>query len=197
MMYETILTFIKFNNFGTRHLNKPSHLFHSFCCTTWRIFEPLRVYEPGFNMDKYGMYVFMYYVCMHACMHVYRYVCMYVCMYLCNVTNLGNYPWFTKLKPFKLVLIINNLLADLLIHQTFFHQMLEKINLPNFSTIWYMYSMPVPMWVHTYTYTHTWVHMYVHTYARKYTFCMHIKAYSCGRLFYTHIGIPFNNGSVE
>ena len=45
---------IKFNNFGTRHLNGPKHLFYSFCCTTRHIFEPLRVYEPGFNTDKYG-----------------------------------------------------------------------------------------------------------------------------------------------
>ena len=52
-----ILTFIKFNNFGSQHLNGPRHLFHSFCCTTWRIFEPLRVYEPGFNMDKYGILI--------------------------------------------------------------------------------------------------------------------------------------------
>ena len=54
-MYGTILVFIKFNNFGTRCLNGPRRLFHSFYCTTRRIFEPLRVYEPGFNMDKYGM----------------------------------------------------------------------------------------------------------------------------------------------
>ena len=56
-MYGTILTFTKFNNFGTQRLNGPRHLFHSFCCTTRRIFEPLHrvhVYEPGFNTDKYG-----------------------------------------------------------------------------------------------------------------------------------------------
>ena len=51
---------IKFNNFGTRCLNEPRRLFHSFCCNTWRIFEPLRVYEPGFNTHEYGMYVYMY-----------------------------------------------------------------------------------------------------------------------------------------
>ena len=44
----------KFNNFGTRQLNGPRHLFISFCCTIRCIFEPLRVYEPGFNTDKYG-----------------------------------------------------------------------------------------------------------------------------------------------
>ena len=32
-----------------------------------------------------------------------------------------NQPWFAKVKPSKLVLTINNLLADLLIHQTFLH----------------------------------------------------------------------------
>ena len=51
------LRFIKFNNFGTRCLNEPRRLFLSFCCTTRRIFEPLRVFQPGFNTDKYGMYV--------------------------------------------------------------------------------------------------------------------------------------------
>ena len=30
LMYGTILTFIKFNNFGTQRLNRPRHLFHSF-----------------------------------------------------------------------------------------------------------------------------------------------------------------------
>ena len=50
------LMLIKFNNYGTRGLNEPRCLFHLFCRTTWHIFEPLRVYEPGFNMDKYGMH---------------------------------------------------------------------------------------------------------------------------------------------
>ena len=40
LMYGTILTFIKFNNFGTRCLNRPKHLFHLFCYTTQCIFEP-------------------------------------------------------------------------------------------------------------------------------------------------------------
>ena len=48
------INFIKFNNFGIWHLNGPRHLFLSFCCTTWCIFEPLRVFEPSFNTDKYG-----------------------------------------------------------------------------------------------------------------------------------------------
>ena len=38
---------------------------------------------------------------------------------------LANRPLFAKLKPSKSVLTINNLLADPLIHQTFFHQRLE------------------------------------------------------------------------
>ena len=42
-----------------------------------------------------------------------------------SLANLVNCPQFTKLKPSKLVLTVNNLLADLLIRQTFFHQMLE------------------------------------------------------------------------
>ena len=39
--------------------------------------------------------------------------------------SLANHPQFAKLKPSKLVFTINNLLADLLICQTFFHQTLE------------------------------------------------------------------------
>ena len=41
------------------------------------------------------------------------------------MANLANRPQFAKLKPSKLVLTINNLLADVLIQQTFFRQMLE------------------------------------------------------------------------
>ena len=40
--------------------------------------------------------------------------------------SLANRLGFTKLKPFKLVLTINTLLADPLISQTFFHQRLKK-----------------------------------------------------------------------
>ena len=54
LTFGTILSFIKFNNFGTRHLNGPRHLFLSCCSTTRHIFAPLCVFEPGFNMDKYG-----------------------------------------------------------------------------------------------------------------------------------------------
>ena len=60
-MYSTILTFIEFNNFATQRLNGPRHLFHLFCCTTRFMFEPLRVYEPGFNMDKYFPLMVMYF----------------------------------------------------------------------------------------------------------------------------------------
>ena len=49
--------FIKSSHFDIRHLNKPRRLFPSFCCTTQCIFEPLRVYEPCFNTDKYGIYM--------------------------------------------------------------------------------------------------------------------------------------------
>ena len=42
-----------------------------------------------------------------------------------SLVNLANCPRFIKLKPSKLVLTINNPLTDLLIHQTFFRQMLE------------------------------------------------------------------------
>ena len=55
LLYGTILTFIKFNNFGTRCSNEPRPLFHSFYCTTQHIFEPLHIYESSFTMDKYSM----------------------------------------------------------------------------------------------------------------------------------------------
>ena len=47
--------------------------------------------------------------------------------------ELVNCPWFTKLKLSKSVHIINNLLADLLIHQTFFTKCLKRVNSLNFS----------------------------------------------------------------
>ena len=78
LMHGTILIFIKFNNFGTWHLNKPRGLFHSFCCTTQYIFEPLHVYELCFNMDKYNNYfAFAEFVCVCVCVHVC--VCACVC----------------------------------------------------------------------------------------------------------------------
>ena len=43
-----------------------------------------------------------------------------------SLAKLVNYLWFTKLKPSNLVLTIDNLLADLLIRQTFFYEMLEN-----------------------------------------------------------------------
>ena len=42
-----------------------------------------------------------------------------------NVGKLGESSMIHQTKPSKLVLLINNLLADLLIRQTFFHQMLK------------------------------------------------------------------------
>ena len=47
--------------------------------------------------------------------------------------NLVICPWFSKLIPPKLVLIINNFLGDLLICQTFFTKCSKRVNLPNFS----------------------------------------------------------------
>ena len=92
------------------------------------------------------------YVCVYTCMCVCMYVCVcvYVCVYVLysgkvwrgeSLTNLVNRPRFAKLKPSKLVLTINNLLADLLIHQTFFYQMFEMTQFaklsppPNFPAI--------------------------------------------------------------
>ena len=61
-----------------------------------------------------------------------------------SLANLANHPWFAKLKPSKLVPSINNLLADLLIYQTLFRQMLKKSQFAKlsphqtFPAIWYM-----------------------------------------------------------
>ena len=64
LMYGTMLMFIRLNNFDTRHL------FPSFCCTTQHIFEPLRIYEPCFNTDKYGIYILNTTGChKHICNH--------------------------------------------------------------------------------------------------------------------------------
>ena len=38
-------------------------LFLSFYCTIQRIFEPLRVFEPGFNTDKYGTILVIRFTC--------------------------------------------------------------------------------------------------------------------------------------
>ena len=43
-----------------------------------------------------------------------------------RMESLTNHPLFAKLKPSNLVLTIDSLWADLVILQTFFHQMLEK-----------------------------------------------------------------------
>ena len=68
---------IKFNKFGTWCLNRPRHLFYSFCCITRHIFDPLHVYEPGFNTDKSYIHIYLHkhthtYVRMHV--HTYTYV---------------------------------------------------------------------------------------------------------------------------
>ena len=49
--------------------------------------------------------------------------------------------WQTKTIQITIVFTINNLLADLLIHQSFFHQMLEKSQFAsaNFPAIWYVF----------------------------------------------------------
>ena len=89
-MFVTILRLIKFfNNFGIWCLNGPRHLFLSFCCNTWHILEPLRVFEPRFNTDKYGMYVCNTYVHIHV---VFTYVHTYIHIY----TPTKNYLWILK-----------------------------------------------------------------------------------------------------
>ena len=42
-----------------------------------------------------------------------------------SLTNLANHQQFTKLKSSKLVVTINNLLVDLVIRQSYFHQILQ------------------------------------------------------------------------
>ena len=52
----------------------------------------------------------------------------------CIVVKFGEFGELSTIrqtKSSKLVHTINNLLADLLIHQTFFSQMLERVNSPN------------------------------------------------------------------
>ena len=49
-----------------------------------------------------------------------------------SLANLANRPWFAKLKPSKLVVTIDNLLADLFIRQTFSAKYLERVNSPKF-----------------------------------------------------------------
>ena len=53
LTHNAILPF----NCGIQHLNKRKHLFHLFCCNTRCVFEPWRVYEPGYNAGKYSTYV--------------------------------------------------------------------------------------------------------------------------------------------
>ena len=55
--------------------------------------------------------------CMHKCV----YVCVLVKVWMKNCGGIvADHPWFTKLRPFKLVLTINSISADLFICQTVF-----------------------------------------------------------------------------
>ena len=49
-----------------------------------------------------------------------------------TLVNLANRPGFAKLKPSKLVLIINNLLGNLLIRQLSFTKCSKRVNSPTF-----------------------------------------------------------------
>ena len=49
-----------------------------------------------------------------------------------SLVNLANHPQFTKLKPSKLVLTINNLLADLNFTKLSFSKCSKRLNSPNF-----------------------------------------------------------------
>ena len=63
-----------------------------------------------------------------------------------SLMNLANRLWLTKLKSFKLVLTVH---ADLLIHQTFFCQMLEKSQFA---------KLPAKPSHYTVVYPHSWLH---------------------------------------
>ena len=85
-MYDTILTFIKFNNFGTWCVNEPKHLFHSFCCTIWCIFDCQCVNEPRFNMDKYStVFPWLIHLGYHYFHALNPNVCTYVKMPHCGI----------------------------------------------------------------------------------------------------------------
>ena len=66
-----------------------------------------------------------------------------------SLANLANGLRFTKLKPSKLVVTIDNPLADLFIRQTFFRQMLEKSTFAKHSAsqTFPLYGMYVWMYV--------------------------------------------------
>ena len=61
-----------------------------------------------------------------------------------SLVNLVNHLQFAKLKPSKVVVTINNPLADLFIRQTFFHQTLEKSKFakPSPCQIFPLYGIP-------------------------------------------------------
>ena len=62
--------------------------------------------------------------------------------------NLGNHQWFTKLNPSKLTVPINNLLANLFIHQTFFVQIFIHLLSSNTAAKLYHYRVSLfqPEW---------------------------------------------------
>ena len=77
-----------------------------------------------------------------------------------NTGEFGESSMIRRTKPLKLVLIINNLLVDLLICQTFFHQMLKtnqfinvpptKVSLHTVSTIQLGTCLPVIRYVYVF-----------------------------------------------
>ena len=64
-----------------------------------------------------------------------------------SLVNLANHLRFTKLKPSKLVVTIDNTLVDLFIRQTFFRQTLEKSGFAKHSPCqtFLLYSIVVPV----------------------------------------------------
>ena len=64
-----------------------------------------------------------------------------------SLVNLANRRWFTKLKQSKVVVTVNDPLADVFICQTFFHQMVERVNLRNIlPQTFLLYSIAIWEW---------------------------------------------------
>ena len=90
-----------------------------------------------------------------------------------SLANLVNHPRFVKLTPSKLVFTINNLLADLLIYQTFFRQIFETSQFTKLFShqTFLLYGTHTN---NTYTCTLMQTHMHTQTHAHA---CKHTHVY--------------------
>ena len=108
----------------------PPYIYSTYVCMYKAISTPHLTWS--YTVKKWPLWLlppelYIHYTTPHICTHAYTCI-----LYSGKVwwgeslANLVNHPWFAKLKPSKLVLTINNLLADLLIFQTFFRQILKE-----------------------------------------------------------------------